>query len=358
MDPETLGWDSYFDDSFQSVAPPGAVPGRVVREDRERYAVLTEEGERQGEVTGAFRHAHERLEEFPSVGDWVVAEPVPGEAKARILEVLPRRTAFKRTVAGRTSDVQVVAANVDVVFLVSGLDHDANPRRIERYLTLAFESGARPVIVLNKADLADAIDDRIREIAGVAMDIPIETVSATEGDGIDRIRGYVQTGKTAAFLGSSGVGKSTLINALAGDTVMATGAVREDDSRGRHTTTHRELIVLPTGGLLIDTPGMREIQMTGATESAQDAFSDIEALAETCRFRNCGHNGEAGCAIAEALESGELDARRYESYLKLQRELAYNERRASESKHYEERRHAKKLNKLYKRVQQEKRSQR
>jgi ribosome biogenesis GTPase / thiamine phosphate phosphatase len=355
---ELLGWNEIFEGDFRSIAQEGAVSGRVVREDRGLYSVVTSDGERQGEISGGFRYAHQRPEEFPSVGDWVVTEPISGEAKVRIVEVLPRRTVFKRNAAGRTSDVQIVAANVDIVFLVVGLDFDFNPRRTERFITLAIESGARPVIVLNKADLADEIDDRVREIEGVSMGLPIEVVSATEGNGIARLRGYIKPSKTAVFLGSSGVGKSTIVNALAGDAVMATGVVRTDDSRGRHTTTHRELIILSSGGMLIDTPGMREIQLTGDIDNIAETFADIDALAHACKFRNCQHGEESGCAIGKAIDSGELDRKRYNSYLKLQREMVYNERRVNESTTFEQRRRSKELSKTYKRFKMKKDSDR
>lgn len=265
---EQLGWNDSFAAQFKTFAADDYIPGRIAREDRGRYSVWTADGEVSGEITGAFRHEHISPAEFPAVGDWVAVEPIPGESKGRIHAVLPRRTVFMRTAAGGTSDAQVAAANVDIMFLVSGLDHDFNVRRIERYLTLAYESGARPVILLNKMDLADDLDSNIAEVEQVAFGVPVHAMSAIDRAGVDVVRRYLAPGVTGAFVGSSGVGKSTLINALAVESLMATSAVREDDSRGRHTTTYRQLFLLPQGGLLIDTPGMRELQMAGSARAS------------------------------------------------------------------------------------------
>jgi ribosome biogenesis GTPase len=352
-----LGWSKAFADHFQEVtaAMPDAIAARIVREDRGQYRSIADGVNHTAEVTGAFRHAHAAMEDFPAVGDWVVATKVGGEDKLRIHAVLPRKTAFSRTAAGNTSDVQVVAANVDSVFIVMGLDGDFNARRAERYVALAYESGARPVIILSKCDLTNSLGRSISEIEDVAIGVPVHPVSSIRGQGVDDLAPYLAPGQTVACLGSSGAGKSTLINALLGEELMATGAIREDDSRGRHTTTHRQLITLPNGGSLIDTPGMRELQLTGDEQSLGSAFADVEAIGEQCNFRDCSHGNEPGCAIREALESGELDSARYRSYQKLERELAYTQRRQAESPAYEERRHMKSLHKYYKRVQNENR---
>jgi len=352
---EDLGWRPEHAEVLDVLRSgnPGLLPCRISEEHRGLYKALTPEGEFTAEVTGAFRHEHVRPEEFPSVGDWCAGVPVTGEAKLRIQHVLPRRTAFRRTAAGETSDVQVVAANVDTVCLVSGLDGDFNPRRIERYLTLAYDSGARPVVVLNKADMAEDLIAALQAVEQVALGVPAHPVSALTGEGLPPLNAYLMPGETIALLGSSGAGKSTLVNALAGAERMATGAVREDDSRGRHTTTHRQLIALPGGAMLIDTPGMREIQLTGDESGLAETFGDIEAMADECRYNDCAHEGEPGCAVAAALETGSLSPARLEAWRKLQKELDYAERRQRESFKHDERQRNKDLSKMYRRVQNE-----
>ena len=352
------GWTASWAEAWAQHTIPEAIPGRILREYRHRYTVATDVGVLDAEVTGTFRHEHPRQEDFPAVGDWVALLPVAGEEKGRIHAVLPRKTAFTRPAPDRTSEMQVMASNVDTVFLVSGLDGDFNLRRIERYLTMAYESGAKPVILLNKCDLEPDLDSRIAAVEGVAYGVPIHGVSSVSGTGLDTVRSYAEPGKTLVCLGSSGAGKSSLVNALLGNTVMETGEVREDDSRGRHTTTHRELFQLPGGGLIIDTPGIREIQVSGSGDNLEAAFEDVEALLGKCRFRDCGHSGEAGCAIEAALESGALDPGRFNAYQRLQREMAYTERRHSENYAYEERKRGKEMGKMYKRIINEKQNRR
>lgn len=355
MERTDWGWDTGWEALFHDVGVPDGLPGRVVREYRRLYVVQTDDGALEAEVTGAFRHNHPHTEDYPAVGDWVVLVPVAGEAKGRIHAVLPRRTAFKRPAPGKTAELQVMAANVDTVLLVSGLDGDFNLRRIERYLTMAYDSGANPVIVLNKMDLEPDLAARIRDVEGVAYGVPVHGVSALSGTGLEALGPYCTPGKTLVCLGSSGAGKSSLVNALLGNLVMETGEVRADDSRGRHTTTHRELFPFQGGGLIIDTPGIRELQVSGSGENLETAFEDVEHHAGQCQFRDCTHQGEPGCAVLAAIEEGALDARRLEAYRRLQREIAYTERRLSDNHAYEERKHSKKLGKLYKRIQQEKR---
>jgi ribosome biogenesis GTPase len=258
---------------------------------------------------------------MPAVGDWVVVKPLDGEARAVIHGVLPRRTAFLRKVAWVKTESQVLAANVDIVFLVMGLAKNFNLRRLERYLTLAWESGARPVVLLNKADLCDDVEAKVEEVGTVAFGVPTHAISAKDGVGLEAVAEHLEAGKTAALLGSSGVGKSTLINRLLGSERQETGEVREADGRGRHVTTSRELVSLPGGGLVIDTPGMRELQMWADGDSLKESFDDIEALAEGCRFRDCSHESEPGCAVKNAIEEGELEDKRFSSYKKIKREL-------------------------------------
>ena len=331
MELSELGWNAFFENAFGQWDGDGLVPARVIREDREAYTLLSKTGELMGRVSGRFSHEAVGAGSYPSVGDWVVVRPQPGERKATIHAVLPRRSCFSRQSAGGTSDEQVVAANIDTVFIVSALDGGRafNARRIERYLTLAWESGASPVLVLNKVDVCPDVAGFVAEAEAVAIGVPVHPVSALQGTGIDELRAYLPEGQTGALLGSSGVGKSALMNALLGYERQVTGEVRADDMRGRHTTVHRELVVLPTGGMVIDTPGMRELRLVGDESSVSGTFGDVEELAASCRYRDCTHQEESGCAIQQAIADGELDAARYDSYLRLQREMAHASARQS-----------------------------
>lgn len=286
----------------------GTEPGRVARVDRGRLTVLTAEGERQVHPAGALLRDPPAA---PVVGDWVVLR---GELA---VAVLPRRTAFVRTVAGRTSAAQVVAANLDLVLVLDALAGPARLRRIERYLAVAWSSGATPVVVLTKADLCDDVRAGVEEVAESALGVQVLPVSAVSGAGVEELRALLGTGRTAAMVGPSGVGKSSLANALAGRAVAVTQTVREADGRGRHTTTARELHLLPGGGLLIDTPGMRELALHDDADGVATAFADVEEFAADCRFRDCGHRGEPGCAVAAAIDGGALDPARFLAWRKL-----------------------------------------
>ncbi len=322
-----LGWGAAFEAAFQPFVEQGLIPARVVLEHKQRYRVATARGEHSAEVSGRFRHLARSPHEFPAVGDWVAIRPSNGDSPAVIVAVLPRRSSFSRQAAGDRVQEQVVAANLDTVFVLMGLDGDFNPRRLERYLIAAWRSGASPVVILNKADLADDPSARLALVHAVAPGVAVHLVSGRTGQGFEAVAAYLQQGRTVGFLGSSGVGKSTLINRLLGRERQRVQAVRDADSRGRHTTTHRELFVLQGGGLAIDTPGMLELQPWDAGESLTAAFDDIETLAQGCDFRDCQHQGEPDCAVEAAVAAGLLPAARLENWRKLQREQRHQELR-------------------------------
>lgn len=325
--PIAFGWNDDDERALAALGDPSLVPGRVVLHVRKSYTVAGAETEYRAHVAGRLRHAAAEAADLPAVGDWVAVTAPERSGSAIIRAVLPRRSAFVRKEAGERAVAQVLAANVDVAFLVSGMDGDLNPRRIERSLVVAYESGARPVVVLNKIDLLDDPAEIVREIRSVAGDTPVLPVSARDGRGIDELRSWLPPGATGVLIGSSGVGKSSVINRLLGAELHAVGEVRPTDDRGRHTTRHRELIQLPGGGMLIDTPGIRELQLWGSGEGMAGAFEDILELGARCRFTDCRHETEPGCAVLEALEQGALDPGRFENYRKLLRELAFMERR-------------------------------
>ncbi|MFE5320359.1 ribosome small subunit-dependent GTPase A [Paenibacillus sp. NPDC056579] len=302
--------------------------GRIALEHTHLYRIYSEDGEWLGELSGKYRYEAVTREDYPAVGDWVWMTKLPGERKAIIHGVYSRKSKFSRKVAGQTTEEQIVAANIDRVFLVMALNRDFNVRRLERYLLTAYDSGAMPEIVLTKKDLCDDPDALLREVEAIAFGIPIYTVNSLEENGTDAIADTLRPGETIALMGSSGAGKSTLLNSLYGEQRQKTGGVREGDDRGKHTTTHRELVVLPSGAIIIDTPGMRELQLWEGSGAIDVAFQDIDTLAASCRFSNCGHRKEPGCAIQAALADGSLDRGRFSSYLKLQKELAYMERKA------------------------------
>ena len=318
-----LGWDEFFERHFQPYAANGYASGRVVSEYKHFYRVYSESGKVLGETAGRLRHEALDRGDLPVVGDWVVIRPSPESGKVTIHAVLPRKSKFTRKMAGVRTEPQIVAANIDTVFLIASLNEDFNLRRVERYLIVAWESGARPVIILSKSDLCDEAEARIEEIRAVVGDVSIHAISVVREEGLNQLVRYFKHGQTVALLGSSGVGKSTLINHLLGHEYLRVQETRERDGRGRHTTTHRELIVLPQGGLVLDTPGMRELQLWDGESGLHVAFADIETIASRCYFSDCGHHDEPQCAIREALADGEIDTERYQSYEKLQKELTY-----------------------------------
>ena len=323
IDLTALGWGPGSEQHLQGY-DDGFEPARVAIAHKGSYSVMTARGEMPGVVTGRLSFEASSGADLPAVGDWVVV--AISDDLAVIHAVLPRKGVFSRKVAGTRTDEQIVASNVDIVFICTSLDSDLNLRRIERYVTLALQSGTRPVVVLTKSDGCDDVAGAISRVSSTLTDIEVVAVSALTSDGIAPLGPYLEGAPTIALLGSSGVGKSTLVNRLLGRAVMTTREVR-DDGKGRHTTTHRRLIPLPAGGALIDTPGMRELQLWATDEGLDAGFSDVAGIAAACRFRDCSHDSEPGCAVIAAVESGALRSDRFESYRKQERELAALARR-------------------------------
>lgn len=315
---QDLGWCDFFEKQWQHRKETGLAPARVSEENRGLYKIISENGESWAELRGKLRHQASAREMLPAVGDWVLVEE-HGE-RSTIHFVFERRSKFSRKMAGKKTEEQIVAANVDTVFLVSSLNREFNARRIERYLTLAWESGARPIVVLNKADLCDQVAELRDEAQEAAMGVRAVVASIVTGEGIQGLREIVRYGGTTALLGSSGVGKSSLINAILGKEMQPTNEVRENDDKGRHTTTSRQLIVVPGGGVLLDTPGMRELQLWDAGEGITRVFADVAELAQHCKFRDCSHTSEPDCAVREA-----MDEERLANFHKLQREEEFLE---------------------------------
>jgi len=335
-----LGWQEFFADQQPDTE---FTVGRVILQHKYLYRVVGVDGEFLAEPTGKFTFEATAKKDFPAVGDWVMMTTYPHEGKAMIHGILERKSAFVRQAARQSGSLktenQIVASNVDFVFIVQSLNDDFNLRRLERYLLLAYESKAIPIIILTKRDLCEDLEAKLQAVDLITFEsIPVIAVDNISKKGLEDVQKLITTGTTVALLGSSGVGKSTLLNALMGTDVAATGGIREDDSKGRHTTTHRELFMLPNGGLVIDTPGMRELQLTGDDSMLDSTFGDIEVLIAGCRFNNCMHGNEPGCKINEALDDGSLDYDRFSSYQKLQRELAYQNKRQRQNEMLQEKR--------------------
>jgi ribosome biogenesis GTPase / thiamine phosphate phosphatase len=324
MDLSAFGWDGEFEDSFRDFRERGLLPARVIESNRFIYDLMSEGGQVRGKLSGKFRSGCHSIEDYPTVGDWVAFKFNDQTGYPSIHGMLGRRSKFSRKVAGKASQEQVIAANIDTIFVVSGLDEDFSIRRLERYVTLAADSNAGLVFILNKADLCKDIRQVVSEVGGLFKGVPVYALSALNNQGIEQLIPHLKAGKTVVFLGSSGAGKSTIINRLLGEERQKTGHVSAHDGRGRHITTSKNLMVLPGGAIVIDTPGLREVQLLCSDEGIKNAFSDIETYAGGCKYKNCTHTNEPGCAVLSAVGEGLIDEGRLKNYHKLKREIAYN----------------------------------
>jgi ribosome biogenesis GTPase len=349
VDLHVLGWNDFFDHYWNQQTRGSLQPGRVVEEQKEAYRVVGEFGELSAEVIGRLRYEALDRSAFPAVGDWVAMHTIPHEGKALIHEVLPRRTKLSRKAAGERTVEQILVTNVDIAFVVMSLNADFNVRRLERYLGAIWEGGAQPVVLLSKADLCSDRGSAAAEIATTAPGVDAHILSAHTGEGLATLTPYIEGGRTVVLLGSSGVGKSTIINRLLGSETQKTLEIRSGDDRGRHATTFRRLFLMPSGGVLIDTPGMREFQLWDSETGLDDVFEDISALTVNCRFRDCKHRTEPGCAVLEAIDSGTLDSERLASFRKLKRELEFQERRHDAAAQAQQKKLWRQLHRAYRR---------
>lgn len=352
-----LGWSETRERAFAPLAEAGLVPGRVVLEHNHVFRIITAGAEVLAETAGALKHKAGARQELPVVGDWVALRPGASGARAQIREVLERRSRFSRKAAGRDTVEQVIASNIDAVLIVFGLDSPVNTRSIERYLVVARHSGSDPVVVLNKADLVASPGDAVAEARSVAGDAPILAISTLTGADIGQLDQFLVRGRTVALIGPSGAGKSSIVNRVVGRDVLTTGEVRDWDQRGRHTSVHRQLVVRDAGGLVIDTPGMRELQLW-ESEGVAETFGDIAELASDCRFRDCRHATEPGCAVKAAVDTGAIDPGRYASYQKLQSEQEAVGKKREERALTESKRHAKVQSRALRALNEERERQR
>jgi ribosome biogenesis GTPase len=332
------GWNEFFENNFTEFSELNYQPARVTKESKNKFWLMTEAGEVEGSVSTKFFMSTFAKEQLPVVGDWVAVQKPDGSEEFFIEGVLSRKTKLVRKgkdTFGRNFDkagdggIRIISSNIDTVFYVAAMDHrDFNLSKIERYIVMLYESGAEPVIILNKKDICPDWEDYVEKVGNISTGLPVHAVSAVDFDGMDEILDYLKPGKTVSFIGSSGVGKSSIINALLGEDKMFVSGVREADKRGKHTTTHREMLLFPEGGILIDNPGIRDLKPAASIEAVENTFEDIIELESMCRFSNCRHDTEPGCAVTEAIESGELCEKRYRNYLKLKRESEFFEKRA------------------------------
>lgn len=319
---EDWGWDARWTEAFGGDAAKGLFPARLIEEQRGLFQIMSEAGARSARTTGSMRHKASDRAGLPAVGDWVSAEALPNEKTVLIRRLLPRRTKLSRKAAGEAMEEQVIAANLDAVLVMTALNADFNARRLERFLTVSRESGAEPVLVLNKLDACERPEPFLQDARRAAGDAAVVAISAKTGAGLDALSAWIKPGRTVGLIGSSGVGKSTLVNRLAGNERLKTAETRASDERGRHTTTHRQLFILPGGGILLDTPGMREMQFWDSEQGLAKTFDEIEALAPSCRFKDCAHDAEPGCAVKAAVQAGTLAAERLAAWTKLKKEAA------------------------------------
>ncbi|MDF2988044.1 MAG: ribosome small subunit-dependent GTPase [Eubacterium sp.] len=345
MNINEYGWNEFFLNEWNKKNAVGMLPGRIVADFGQQLRVVTEAGELL--VNRPVQKGDSLMQ--LAVGDWAGVEVIPG-ADIFIRFVLPRKTKFSRAAAGIEVKEQVVAANADTVFLIQSLNKDFNMKRLERYMIAAWDSGAVPVIVLTKADCCEDVADKLSMVYGTAPGVEVYAISSVTRQGIDEIRKYLQPGRTVALLGSSGVGKSTLVNTLAGEELLKTQSIREDDSRGRHTTTHRELVLMPGGGMILDTPGMRTLSIWESETGMDIMFGDVEELVKHCRFHDCKHQNEPGCAVRAALESGKLEQKRWDSWLKLQKEIAHLEAKKEGKLRQQEKQWGRQISKFQKEI--------
>lgn len=347
MDLKQLGWNDFFEQGFSQYRSRGLIPGRIIRETRHVYNVQTESGKHSAQISGIFHYTAAVRSDYPTIGDWAAMSETGGTFV--IEKVLERKSSLSRKAAGREIEEQVIAANIDILFIVNSLDggRNFNLRGIERYVAMAQESGARPVIVLNKSDLCEDKEQALRE-ASLSDGIPVYIVSAVTGDGLNELIAGCSPMSTIALAGPSGVGKSALINTLLGEEKLRTGEQRPDDLRGRHTTTHKELYFLPGGLMLIDTPGLRELGLWADENSINCAFADIAEIAKECRFRDCSHQGEPGCAVQRALAEGMIDHARYENYLGMKNEISFLNSKTDIKARIDRKAREKKLSKMIK----------
>lgn len=344
---KTLGWNSFFENQFEEYKKSGFVPGRISVENKNNFSVLTETGELTAEISGKLMYTADSNSQLPKTGDWVALSVFDGESNGIIHNVLERQTKVSRKKPGKTTDEQVIITNVDFIFVVQSLDNNFNINRLERYLATVYQSGAEPIVILSKADLCEDVDSKIDEIKKSHSNVKIIAVSSFQKVGIDEIIDLLECGKTYAFLGSSGVGKSTIINLLFGKEIQKTTEVRTSDNKGKHTTTKRELIILPGKGILIDTPGMRGLKLWSVEEGVSNTFIEFEEFAGQCKYTDCTHTHETGCAVIEAVNNSIVEQSRYDNYIKMRKELRYLESRVNHKIYLEEKKKWKEIQKWY-----------